>query len=505
MTTSTPVTRHVPTKPRSSGVGPFGMFGTLIAFACMIITVILLTFVSTPSGVAFFLLSGLVLGALVGRDRHDQSVVDKVGARIWHHHKVKTGAATFLPGTITELGSHLVPGVASKSILTEDVDMNGTPYAMLTYPQTGHHVVAIQANPDGASLVDDATIEARVVKYGEWLSSLAYEPNLVQAAITVEIAADQLPGLQLELESNTSPDASELATTVFAQMLESYPLGGSTSQATIGLTFSSPAGLDKAGRKDFGAAATRQRLSTRLAPLIADLPGTGAGPCSLMSADDVMEVVRCAYNPGDRALYQALRAKGQDRPVMKWSSCGPTAHEDAWSHYRHGDGVSVTWEKTGFTSSLVTSRAMAPLLQENAAIPVLRVTWLYKPISPAVAGIIAENDHNNADHRRINAKKPSARVLRDVDKADMTRRAEADGASLLNFATLVTATVFEVEDIPQAKAAAEAAIEHMGPASRLHLRRRDATQDSSFAAGIAVLGLVTDAHLKIPTSVRTGM
>jgi hypothetical protein len=302
--------------------------------------------------------------------------------------------------------------------------------------------------------------------------------------------------LELEINSNQKDDAPDLSKALFAHMLKTYPEGGSTSRATIGLTFTAPTGGDKQSRKDGGVAIMQQRLAARLPQLLTRLPATGAGPVSLMTADDVIETVRCAYNPGDRAWYQRLRASGQDRPVMQWNGAGPTAAKEEWDHYRHSDGVSVTWEKTGFTSSKVKARSMAPLLEEHPMIPVLRVTWLYQPVSPALAGTIAERDHNNAEHRRLSAKKPSARVLRDVASANAVREAEANGAALINFATVVSATVNSAADLP----AAQAALDDMGPQARLFLRRVDGSQAASFAQGIAVLGLVTSAHLTIPTS-----
>lgn len=499
--TESALSYDVPRRPNSPGVWGMGSVGTGLAFIAAILGVILLVFVGLIPGVVFFALAGLGLAAITLRDRHGKSLMDHGGARLGFGRAETRGATSYHPGTLTKLGTHLLPGVLASSVLSEGEDIVGHRYAMITYPSTGHHVVALKANPDGASLIDDAASVRRVTKFGEWLARLAYEPLLVQAAISIEIAADQLPGLELEINSNLRDDAPALSRQLFAEMLRDYPDGGSTSRASIGLTFATPGGLDKQARKDGGALATRERLAARLPELLTDLPDTGAGPVTLMNGDDIIETVRCAYNPGDRAWYQRLRAIGQPRPVTLWNTAGPTAAKEEWDSYRHSDGVSVTWEKTGFTSSMVTSRSMAPLLQEHPAIPVLRVTWLYQPVSPAAAGTIAETDHNNAEHRRLSTKKPSARVLRDVNQANRTREAEAHGAGLLNFATLVTATVGDKSAIP----AAQAAIDHMGPAARMHLRRVDGSQASAFAQGIAALGLVTSAHLTIPTSVRSGL
>lgn len=499
--TTTELSYDVPRRPVSPGVWGMGSIATGIAFAAAMAGVLILVFVGVVFGVVFFAVVGLGLAMVTLKDRHGKSIVDRMTAKAMFRRAKSQGGTSYRPGSLTRLGTHLLPGVLASSTLTEGEDIAGHRYAMVTYPTTGHHVIALKANPDGASLIDSATMTRRVVKFGEWLARLSYEPNLVQAAITIEIAADQLPGLELEINGNLKQDAPEISKAMFAQMLQTYPDGGSTSRATIGLTFATPGGLSKEQRKDYGVAAQRERLSPRLPELLGNLPATGAGPVSLMTADDILETVRCAYNPSDRAWYQRLRAIGQSRPVMRWNSAGPTAATEEWSYYKHGAGVSVTWEKTGFTSSKVNARALAPLLQEHSAVPVLRVTLLYEPVSPAVSGSIAENDHNNAEHRLINAKKPSARARRDVAQADRVRASEADGASLLNFATIITATVDSEKELP----AAAAALDTMGPAARLHLRRMDGSQAAAFAQGIGVLGLVTSAHLNIPTAVRSGL
>jgi hypothetical protein len=274
------------------------------------------------------------------------------------------------------------------------------------------------------------------------------------------------------------------------------------------MTFKNPSDLDKAElKRDSGASAMRESLATRLRDLMAPIPATGAGPIKLMNEQDVIEAVRCPFNPEDRATYQELRASGHDRPVLKWSSSGPTESHATRNWYSHGDGRSIIYATTGFVGAQVAARVMKPLtVDPPAPVHSIRVTWLYKPIPPGRAKFLAEADHRAAKQRkRSSGKDPSERVVNDADAAAKARKAEANGKGLLNFATIVTATVMEGDteaDTVKAVKRAKSYVEHVGPGVNLHLRSMKGALEPGFSQGVGVLGLVTSAHLLLPTSVR---
>ena len=81
--------------------------------------------------------------------------------------------------------------------------------------------------------------------------------------------------------------------------------------------------------------------------------------------------------------------------------------------------------------------------------------------------------------------------------AAATASEEASGAGLVNFGMLVTATILDRADAPDARAA----IDNLASASRLRLRPVYGSQDSAFAAALP-LGLVLTKHVKIPAEWR---
>jgi hypothetical protein len=150
---------------------------------------------------------------------------------------------------------------------------------------------------------------------------------------------------------------------------------------------------------------------------------------------------------------------------------------------------------------------MKPLVKDPPmSVHTLRITWLYKPISPAKSGFIAEADHRAAKQRkRSGSKDPSERVVADAEAAARTRKAEAQGKGLLNFACLITATVLEQDDeagTAKAVKRAKSGIEHQTPAAKLHTRVMRRAQAYAFAQACGYLGLSSSAHLFVPTSVR---
>lgn len=493
-------------RPKGFGVGPFGPLGTALLIALAIVVMLLVPFAGITVAVPVGILGSLTLLSLVWRDRYQQSPLDRLGARIGFHRAKQSGATEYRPGNLTHLGAHKLPGVLADSYLHEWTDKSGSHFTILEYPKDKLFVVNIVADPDGTLGIDPEDLTHQVSKYGEWMASLAFESTeLIQAAVTLETGQDSGSGLHLEMDSNASPNASWLSKKWAKDIKSSYPQGTSVVRSSITLTFKAPKPqLDLDGNKIKGQdplQAIGRLVADRMPHLLEELPETGAGEVSAMTADELVETVRCAYNPQDRAVYDECAAKGEMPPVTSWDNVGPTAGSARWDHYRHSGGVSITWETAGFISRRVVAKVLMPILEPTLGVT-KRMTFLYKIIDPAMAGTIAESDHQAAEGRVVSAKKPTARQKRTAEEANMVRANEADGAALMNFAIMVTATVPDLENISDAKAT----VEHQGATARLLLRLMHGSQDSAFAQALGPLGLVTEKHINIPTSlIMNGM
>lgn len=492
-------------RPKGFGVGPFGPLGTFLLIVLSLVSMLLVPLAGVGVALPFGLVGLFVLMGLAYRDRHQQSPLDKIAMRLGFRHAQKIGATEYRPGALTHFGGHRLPGVLEETTLHEWRDKSGATFTILEYPRTKLYVINIAADPDGAGMIDPEDLTHQVDKYGEWLAALAHESeDLVQAAVTLETGQDSGSTLKLEMDVNESPRASALSRAWAQGVKDQYPQGASTVSASVTLTFKAPKPqLDMDGNKIKGQSpleAIGRLVADRLPHLLEDLPETGAGEVTPMTPDDLIRIVRCAYNLEDRAIYDECDSKGELPPVTLWDNAGPTAHSAKWDHFRHSGGASITWTCSGFISRRVVAKALMPVLEPTEGV-VKRLTFLYKTIDPAQAGVLAESAHQAAEGRIIAAKKPTARQHRAAQEADTVRIHEANGAALMNFAIVLTASVPDIANIADAKAT----VSHQGATARLMLRLMHGSQDSAFAQGIGVLGLVTSKHLNIPTALTEGI
>lgn len=498
-------------KPRAWGVG-FGAFqlgpvGSIVAGVTAIGGVLLMTQTGLLPALVLVTVVYAVLYLASTHDRHGKTWFQRRRARQSHHHRVRTGQNLYLPSGLTRMGAHRLPGVLASSELAAYTGDDGETYAVLRYPHRDHHVVSLRARPDGASLLDHAQVTHQVGSWGDWLAGLAYEEGLVQAAVTIETSPDGGPLMRRAIRSRQSDRAHPVATAWIDGLLDKYPRGSLGVTATISLTLRSPADdhtldgskIPKRDRED-SAALVGQQIAARLPHIMDDLVATGAGAVDVMDCDDIIETVRCAYDPDARGAYDEARARGQEPPVTMWHNVGPSGAVAEWGYYQHSGYASVTWEFTSFTTSSLTPQSLLPLLEAHDDVAIKRITIIYRPLAPERSSTIVEANHKAAEDRLNDAKKPTARQRKAVRDADQARESEADGFAVCDFALLVTATVR-----PDKLAAAHAAISRLGPTARLHLRPMNGLHDVGFAAGIGVLGLVSESYLALPPALMNGV
>ena len=90
------------------------------------------------------------------------------------------------------------------------------------------------------------------------------------------------------------------------EVVDSYPVGSATVQAWVTLTLSSTL----RGRRRRGEEIARE-LATRLPGLTQRLQATGAGSVRPVSAQELCEMVRTAYDPAAGALIEQAYAQGE--------------------------------------------------------------------------------------------------------------------------------------------------------------------------------------------------
>lgn len=482
-------------KPTSAGLFGLGSVGTAVMLGGLILAVLVTMAAGLLRGLITAAVLAVVLGTILTRDKHGKSLLDRGLARLGWASATRRGAHLYRSGPLgfALWGTHQLPGIAAALRLSEHTDSYGRPFALIYTPSTRSYAVVIATEPDGASLVDPDQLDVWVADWGHWLANLADEPGIEACAVTIETAPDTGHRLRREVESNVDPAAPAFAREMLSEVVALYPHGSHTIKAYVTLTFSATSSATGKTRSDVEMG---RDVAARLPGLTASLSATGAGAARPLSAAELCDVIRTAYNPGVAPLVDEARAETGDTD-LHWSDVGPAAAEAEWDGYRHDDAYSVTWAMTVAPRGSVQSSVLARLLAPHRDVARKRVTLLYRPIDAAKAAAIVEADLRAAQFVATSTSRPSARSVLATRSAAATAQEEASGAGLVNFGLLVTATVLDTDRLPDAKAA----IDTLSATARLRLRPVYGAQASAFAAGLP-LGLVLPKHLKVPSSMR---
>jgi hypothetical protein len=483
-------------KPTSPGIGGLGMAGTMVLMGGMVVVVITMV-ISIWLAAAALVLLALSLVPLLLRDRHGRNGLQRGTARMAWWHGKSSGKNLYRSGPLgrTPYGTCQLPGLAAASTLTEFTDAHNRPFGLITVPSLNHHTVVLACDADGASLVDQEQVETWVAHWGQWLASLAHEPGLTAVSVTLEAAPDPGTRLAREVHSNMDESAPPLARQVLEEVVLTYPSGSATLTTRIALTYS---GAARNGGRRREAPEVAADISTRLPGLAATLAMTGAGPARPMSAVELAECVRVAYDPTVATLVEESRNAGGSG--LTWDEAGPIATQESWGHYRHDGAFSISWSMSEAPRGEVFSNVLTRLLLPHAEITRKRVTLLYRPHDAVSATRVVERDRKDAMFRAQQAKVAQARDTVAMRAAEQAAREEATGAGVVRFAMLVTATVLDYEELPLAAAV----VDTLAAPSRILLRRVYGSQASAFAAALPI-GIVLPHHLRVPQAVRDAM
>ncbi|RGE19106.1 hypothetical protein D1J51_13300 [Leucobacter sp. wl10] len=453
--------------------------------------------------IAANLLAGFVVMAVVGllllmtalRDKHGQSTLARITTRIgWmrtrrkRHHLYRSG-----PLGRADWGTVQLPGLAAGSRLTEWHDSYQRPFALIHLPSSADYTVVLVTDPDGSSLVDEEQIDIWVAEWGMWLAHVGDEPGLEAASVTIETAPDTGLRLRRQVQDRMQEGTPAFSRQLLHGIVDAYPSGSAVVRAYVALTFSAAA---RAGGRKRSADEMGRELAARIPGLTQSLGATGAGAARPLSAQEMCEVIRIAYDPAAAILIDEANMAGEP-PEIPWPEVGPAAHQAAWGSYRHDSAVSVSWMMSTAPRGNVPSNILMRLLAPHRDIARKRVTLLYRPIDPGRAAAIVDADARAASFNLTSTDRPNAHNLASVRAALATAEEEASGAGLVNFGILVTATVTDVDRVSDARAA----VDNLSATARLRLRPVYGSQDSAFAAALP-LGLVLPKHLQVPIAIR---
>lgn len=477
-------------RPRSPGIAGLGTAGSLLLILTPAAAVVAALFGGLLAMVAVLAI-GLVLLGTVSYKINNRTLGELMFVRIaWWRSRAKR-EHQYLSGMLAEpYGTHRLPGVLAASELVATRDGFGLPAGIVVIPQTGHYSAVLKLDPEGASLVDRDQIDQWVAGYGHWLAQLAHEPGFVAASVTIETAPDPGTRLATAVQNQRATTAPPLAQEVLDTIVASYPTGSAQVSAWATVTYRATGPKNKRGRENM-----INHVAARLPGLTDALRGTGAGAVRPMTAAEIAEQIKVAYDPAIATRLEQMRASGQPTGVT-WEDAGPKAHLASWDSYRHDSGVSRVWSLEEAPRGTVLARVLETLINPHPAIPRKRVTLVYRPHSPGEAARIVDYDVRTA-HFVQTTNRTVARDVASIRAAEQSAREEAEGAGVTRFTMLVAVTMASAEDLDEV----ETIIDGLEGTARLQLRPVYAAQPAAFAATLPT-GIVLPEHASIPSSIR---
>lgn len=475
-------------KPVTAGLGSLDRGPTMFLLIQTVLGIIIYTLTNVMVG-AVVLVYLIVWAAMMTlRDRNDMTPMNKAIERTRFMRRKAKGHTKYR----ARLGSGKtpLPGLLAGTFPTEHETGYGNPFALIHYPATYQAAAVLRCRPIGGELHDKEAKDQMVANFGGFNANFGTQPGVSQLMTVIETGPDYGTTATRAVEDQIDPDAPELTQEI---MRETAAMGTASNTRTDTyevVTFEMPRtkkGQSREKLLEEGAASIARRLPS----IVQGLTASGAGYVTLCGADEIAETTRIAYDPEQARIIEDTRSLGNEVHI-DWDQAGPMSANAEWKHLEHDSGISVTWNMPRAPRGTITHDVLRDLVAPHPAIHRKRVALIKHPIDSGRAADLAESGFNNAQ-AKVDMNRASAAAKRDARIANAVREEQTNGAGLEDFSLVVTVTVLNAEELPDAVAAIET---QLSPSARIGTRMMYGFQDVGFAAGLP-LGLDLAAHARV--------
>jgi hypothetical protein len=442
------------------------------------------------------------------RDSHDRHQYEKFATRMSFALRRRAGTTVYQSGATgrTPDGRCRMPGLLAASELSEHLDAYGTKFGLLWVPATSHYSVVLECAPVDHRLLDDNDVDDQVARWGGWLADLGSMPGVQAASVTVETSPDSGVELRRNLSSQLAPDAPPFAAATLDEIAQTFPAAAARISTRITVTWTAiPPVIDeprpgtrrrKSRPKPRSREAMAAEIGNVLPAILAGLRQAGAGNAvRAMTAQDIVDETRVAFDP--RIALTVEQARTQGGTGLQWEDAGPTVAVEGWDAYRHDGAWSRTWFMTRPHRGTFPSDSLSWLLSPHRDITTKRFTLLFRPEPVIRSAQIVDRAIKDANSEANQKKQTSERDLHAIRLARRTAEEEAQGAALVRFAVVITATVLDPAHLPLASTT----VQSLAARPRLHVRVSEGNQAVAFLAGLP-LGLVLPKHMALSPDLR---
>lgn len=479
-------------KPASPGIGPLKLIPSVGVFGGLGL-VLIIAMTAGLAATAGFAGVALVVAAPAVIPKDGRSLYSNwLRAARWRRH-VRRGRHLYRSGLsgVTPAGTRTLPGLLARVQLWSAVDAAGRDFALIEIPACRQWAVVLRVLAQGGSLVDPDSRNVWVASWGEYLTLLGQEGGVVQVAATVETAPDAGELLATHVNGMIRPDAPEFTQRVMRAAARELPAGVTDTTGSVALTFSST-GLGVTATGADGAQQAAEEIGRRLPGLSVTLADAGAADGVPLDTRSLAERARIAFDPAESTEFASARAEGRPR-ACEWADAGPSAHEERDTSYRHDSGLSRTWEAMRVPPGVVRDSLMERVMGPLPAAPRKRAVLLYRPVDAAETADLVDRDLKSAINRAGRRKGlVHAHDSADVVAAEKATKEEADGAGVVSFSLLVTATVTVADDHDAERSAAVefdracTAVERAARGARFRLSPVRGAQAAAFAGALGI-------------------
>lgn len=485
-------------RPKSNGLGSLGILSTVYLFIGTCCSIIAIT-KNSIAGLISIAVFGVTFLPFIVRVYNGRSLVEVLYIYLLWRRAKNSGENIYRSSILSfsrldiKKSSCTLPGIASnlelfayksgkKSYIKED-------FVLLYSKATNHYTIVFQCDPNGLAPIDNDQIDVYVANWGRWLNSLSYEKDILGASVVVQCAKDFAKDFKDNLDDIVADKSPEFSVRVMEDIKEQYS-SNELYRANTWITVTY-LGYDSITRKKISSKKMFSKIEGIYYNLKNSLSSTGAGIVRPVQEQDLVKILRSAYDPSSQEFLENLSK--DDESYLSFKDAGPIAHQEFWDHYVHDSGISSSWVMREAPRGVVYSNVLNGIFRESKELFSKRFAIHYRNFSLEESSRIVEQNKRRAMQQVAEDKKRKAKNILEYRSAEQNAFEEAQGANLIRFSIVFTATVLKRDKLSDI----ERFVDGMSGVTRMRFSKAYGSQSAVFLSSLP-LGINLQNYASAP-------
>ncbi|MDR3128327.1 MAG: hypothetical protein LBT99_03265 [Bifidobacteriaceae bacterium] len=478
----------------SVGYKNYGLLPTIFGLATLFIISILCFSSQWVTAFIVVMISFPIILLSTYKDFENRPIYSKIAARISFNISQRKRRNVFKGGIMNKKfnGKYILPGIGNRINLKTGVDIGGQEFGYFENNYQKTFSIVLHGQPEGQALMDNETIDRFVNQFSTFLNAITKMPGIIQIKNVLEITKSDSVELENEINNKLDKNAPDISKQMLNESKAILSTGSYKTDCYVEITYSYISEITKRTQKK----QILNQLKQDLPRLKNFINFSGGGAVEIMNSYQLCKYVRCSFDPQSNLVFQNIEKHGE-QVKLNWSKIGPSGAETFWDKYRHDSGTSVSWMLYLAPESPVFSTVLRPLLRPEQDITIKRISTIYIPVKPIQANKLIQTAQKRANNKQSATSFEHAKL---VTNSEILDRDKQQGAAILKFGMLVTATILDESK----KDEIEATIKTAGISSNMGLRQCYGSQDSAFMAALP-LGVILNKYSHIPQQIKENL